>query len=61
MFVPVVFAASFAAHSAFAVDVPGPLVDPAWLNAHLNDVKVLQSEWADEGLYHRARNERCEW
>jgi len=42
VFVPVVFAATFAAGSAFAVDVPGPLVDPAWLNAHMNDVKVLQ-------------------
>lgn len=42
IFVPAVIAASFAAQSAFAVDVPGPLVDPAWLNAHLNDVKVLQ-------------------
>ncbi|HQT43605.1 MAG TPA: rhodanese-like domain-containing protein, partial [Halothiobacillus sp.] len=42
VFVPVAFAAAFAAQSAFAVDVPGPLVDPAWLNAHLNDVKVLQ-------------------
>jgi thiosulfate/3-mercaptopyruvate sulfurtransferase len=42
VFVPAVIAASFAAQSAFAVNVPGPLVDPAWLNAHLNDVKVLQ-------------------
>lgn len=42
VFVPAVIAASFAAESAFAVTVPGPLVDPAWLNAHLNDVKVLQ-------------------
>lgn len=42
VFVPVVVAASFAAQSAFAVDVPGPLVNPAWLNAHLKEVKVLQ-------------------
>lgn len=42
VFVPAVIAASFAAQSAFAIEVPGPLVDPAWLNAHLKDVKVLQ-------------------
>lgn len=42
VFVPVVFAAAMGAQSAFALEVPGPLVDPAWLNAHLNDVKVLQ-------------------
>lgn len=42
VFVPAVIVASFAAQSAFAVNVPGPLVDPAWLNAHLNEVKVLQ-------------------
>lgn len=42
VFVPVVFAATFGAQSAFAVEVPGPVVDPAWLNAHLNEVKVLQ-------------------
>lgn len=42
VFVPAVIAASFAAQAAYAVTVPGPLVDPAWLNAHLKDVKVLQ-------------------
>jgi len=42
VFVPVVMAAAFAAQSAMAVEVPGPLVDPAWLNAHKNDVTILQ-------------------
>ncbi len=42
VFVPVLAAAAFGMQSAYALDVPGPLVDPAWLNAHLKDVKVLQ-------------------
>jgi thiosulfate/3-mercaptopyruvate sulfurtransferase len=30
-----------AAHAAFALDVPGPLVTPQWLKAHLNEVTVV--------------------
>lgn len=42
VFVPVAIAAALMAQNAMAVDVPGPLVDPAWLNAHKNDVTILQ-------------------
>ena len=30
-----------AAHAAFAANVPGPLVTPQWLKAHLNEVTVI--------------------
>lgn len=30
------------AQGAFAIDIPSPVVDAAWLNAHKNDVVVLQ-------------------
>ena len=42
VFVPVAMMAAMAAQSALATEVPGPLVDPAWLNTHKNDVTILQ-------------------
>ncbi len=35
-------AAVFAAGNAYALNVPGPLVDPAWVNAHKGEVKILE-------------------
>jgi len=35
-------AAVFAAGNAYALNVPGPLVDPAWVNAHKNEVVILE-------------------
>ncbi len=34
-------AAVFAAGNAYALNVPGPLVDPAWVNAHKGEIKLL--------------------
>jgi len=40
--VPAGAAALAVAQGAWALDVPGPVVDPQWLNDHLDEVTVLQ-------------------